>query len=125
MSITHIAQQVDIGSEDQVHKRIWVPKSFGMSCSLSLVGFRYQNTLQDLALCIIAKLLGGITLRNRSPSSSLTLSLLGYNLFSIASTELIEMVHDLSVARLFITAASQRVSVCSAELIIDNIPTGT
>lgn len=112
----------------QTTRRIQVPKYFLISCSLSLVGFRYQNTLQDLALCIFARLLEALLSGTglRSPSFSLILSLSGYNLFSIASTELIELAHDLSMIRLFTTAASQKVTVStSAELIIDSIPTGT
>ena len=112
MSITHPTQQVDTGSEDQIHRRIQVAKCFLISFSPSLVGFSYQNTLQDLALCIFARLLEALLSGTglRSPTSSLILSLLGYNLFSITSTELIEIAHDLSVIRLFITAASQRVT---------------
>lgn len=117
MSITHPTQQVDTGLEDQICKMIQVAKCFLISFSPSLVRFRYQNTLQDLTLCIFARpleaLFSGTELR--SPSSSLMLSLLGYNLVSIASTDLIEIAHDLSVIRLFITAASQRVTVSTLQ----------
>ena len=117
MTITHPTQQVDTGSEDKIHKRTQVPKYFLISFSPSLVGFRYQNTLQDLTLCIFARLLEALVSGTglRRPSSSLILSLLGYNLLHLIASQLIEIAHNLSVIRLFMTAASQRVTVSTLQ----------